>query len=622
MKAKVIKAEKEFAEPAKEFSLMPFWFMNDELKEEELVRQISDFEAHGIYGFVIHPRIGLPRDTGWMSDKMLGFMKLIVAEAHKREMHVVLYDDGMYPSGSSSGQVVTENPAFAERLLDKIDFSPGEAPCLQPDWNLVATIDRPCGKKLAVVDRPSGMTMRGIHYLSEDPTNMIEERPPIADILNPEAVKSFIRHVYNRYYRELGQYFGNTIFAIFTDEPHLSNGTSGILKEVNRILGYDFTPYLSDLWYDDHDDSARRRAEYKRAVSIRAEETYYRQLSDWCKSHGVALTGHPSGSMDIGMERLFQIPGQDLVWRYVTPGKTAIEGEHSTMAKCASSAMLHLGYRRNSNELYGAYGHELTFEEVKWLANWCFVRGQNLLYPHAFYYSVRGPRRDERPPDVGPNSAWWHCYRPYADACRRLSWLNTDSKHVCEIAILCDAQWLPDLSAKICFQSQRDFNYLELRDLNEAVIDSEGIHIAGMSYKAAILEENLFVGREYADEMRKIADAGRLIYHASPQPGKTLKKATVTTTDSEFLNALDALTKADLIIQPPSRDMRYRHVVKDGLHFYMLFNEGDNPATCALAVNQAGKWEWWDSSTGLIIAAAGQEALFKPGEIKILCLRG
>jgi hypothetical protein len=95
--------EKEFREPPKEFSVMPFWFWNDGLEEAEIIRQIADFETHGVYGFVIHPRIGLPKDTGWMSDKMISFMKLAVAEAERRGMYVVLYDDGMYPSGSSSG---------------------------------------------------------------------------------------------------------------------------------------------------------------------------------------------------------------------------------------------------------------------------------------------------------------------------------------------------------------------------------------------------------------------------------------------------------------------------------------------------------------------------------------
>ena len=101
-----------FLNPAREFSVMPFWFWNDDLTEAELIRQIMDMDAHGVYGFVIHPRVGLPRDIGWMSDRMLHFIRVAVEAAHKREMSVILYDEGMYPSGSSSGQVVAHNAAY------------------------------------------------------------------------------------------------------------------------------------------------------------------------------------------------------------------------------------------------------------------------------------------------------------------------------------------------------------------------------------------------------------------------------------------------------------------------------------------------------------------------------
>ncbi len=458
---------KQFCDPPRQFSVMPFWFWNDELTAQEIERQIADFEAHGVYGFVIHPRVGLPRDTGWLSEKMIRFMHLAIEQAKRRNMYVVLYDEGMYPSGSSSGQVVAANPSHAARGLFKIDLAEGEHLKLAENEHLIGIVERPGGSRLAVVDRPSGGVIRGLHYIGDGPR---EETPPAADILNPAAVHSFIHLVYDRYAKEFGTYFGTTVLGIFTDEPSMLGrggrglpGTSDILQQVNRILGYDFTPYLADLWYEDRPDSLRRRADFQRAVGLRLEETYYEPISQWCQTHHIPLTGHPAGSMDIGMERYFQIPGQDLVWRYVTPGKTALEGEHSTMAKCASSAMVHLGRSRNSNELYGAYGHELTFDEMTWLANWCFVRGQNLLYPHAFYYSVRGPRREERPPDVGPHASWWGRYRPYADACRRLCWINTASQQVCDIAILGDSQWLPDASAKVCYQHQRDFNYLELR---------------------------------------------------------------------------------------------------------------------------------------------------------------
>ena len=146
----------EFKNPPHEFSVMPFWFWNDDLKDDELLRQIADFEAHGVHGFVIHPRIGLPRDLGWLSPRMIRCMRVAIEEAARRGMFVVLYDEGMYPSGSSSGQVVARNPQHAARGLAKIDLALGAAPTLQPSWKLVATLTRPGGQRLAVVERPTG----------------------------------------------------------------------------------------------------------------------------------------------------------------------------------------------------------------------------------------------------------------------------------------------------------------------------------------------------------------------------------------------------------------------------------------------------------------------------------
>jgi len=146
-------------------------------------------------------------------------------------------------------------------------------------------------------------------------------------------------------------------------------GTNGVVSEVSRILGYDFTPHLPTLWFDKEPDAARYRADYNRALRVRLEETFYEPISRWCSEHGVALTGHPEKPDDIDNLRWFHIPGQDIVWRYIEPGKpSALEGAQSTQAKCAASAMAHLGRRRNLNEFCGAYGPDMTFEEMQWLA--------------------------------------------------------------------------------------------------------------------------------------------------------------------------------------------------------------------------------------------------------------
>ncbi len=575
-----------------------------------------------------------------MSDRMIHFMRVAIDHAIKRGMWVVLYDEGMYPSGSSCGQVVAENPAFRTRGLFAIDLDtakPGTKefgisigdngkPELVTDQHLVAIVKRKTnGHRLAVIDRamrPGRSVIRGLHFVEEDPPRrpdhkeVREDMQPAADILNPKAVECFIRLVYQRYYDEFGEHFGRGIRAIFTDEPSLLArnaergavpGTTGILEYVNSWLGYDFTPYLPALWHKDEPDADRYRRDYHRAVQGRLEETFYSPISKWCDAHGIALTGHPAEPDDIGHLRYFHIPGQDIVWRYIEPGKpSALEGPQSTQAKCASSAMVHLGRRRNSNEYCGAYGHNFTFEEMKWLTNWLLVRGCNMLYPHAFYYSVRGPRIDERPPDVGPNSPWWEKYKPYADSCRRLCWLNTDSKHVCSLAILGRNDYLPWRSAKVCFRHQRDFNYLEARHLwEDARVTKEGIYIAGMHYRALVIEDE--PPRRAKSALRILDDGGRLIRWREG------------ISDSEFVRQIDRLVPVDVRVSPMTPELRVRHVVKDGIDCYILFNEGQKYIDVRLHLSAKGQRFWLDAETGRRDATeTGRTVHLTRHEVKIL----
>lgn len=631
--------------PPAEFSLCPFWFWNDALSEQEIVRQIADFQAHGVQGFLIHPRAGLPPSIGWMSKAMLEFMRIAIEQAAKRGIWVVLYDEGMYPSGSSSGQVVEENPAFRTRGLFAVDLDEAEPggetqdirigangePELTGDQTLVAVVKRrENGHRIAVVDRairPGYSVIRGLHFLEDDPPRRAdhkevpEDAPPGADILNPQAVACFIRLVYQRYYDQFKEHFGKTVRAIFTDEPSILAkrpergavpGTRGILEHVNRFLGYDFTDYLAALWYKDEPDAERYRRDYSRALNARLEETFYAQIHQWCASHDVALTGHPAAADDIGHLRHFDIPGQDIVWRYIEPGKpTALEGAQSTQGKCASSAMIHLGRRRNLNEYCGAFGPNFTFDEMKWLTGWLIVRGCNMLVPHAFYYSVRGPRIDERPPDVGPNSPWWQQYRPFADASSRLCWLNTDSKHVCSLAILGLSDYLPWEAAKVCFQNQRDFNYLEARHLwEDARVQADGIHIAGMHYKALIVEFDPAPARA-KETLAALERAGRLIRWDKADG------------DTSLLAKIDGLAPADVRVLPTTPDLRLRHVVKEQVDYYIVFNEGQEHIEFRLRTSAEGRRFVLDPETGRQSPVEPDAAMqMQPHELKVLKIAG
>ncbi len=641
-KGNLQKIPTDWMNPPAEFSLCPFWFWNDELSEQEIIRQIEDFRAHGVYGFLIHPRAGLPTSIGWMSRNMIKFMRIAIEEAAKNGMWVILYDEGMYPSGSSSGQVVKENAAFRTRGLFAIDLDEAEPgtekynirigadgePELSPGQNLVAIIKRrQNGHRIAVIDRAirDGYSIiRGLHFLEDDPSRRAnhkevpENSPPAADILNPEAVACFIRLVYQRYYDEFKEHFGKTIHAIFTDEPSFLAkrsergavpGTTGIIEHVNQILGYDFTPYLPTLWYRDEPDAERYRRDYFSALQARLEETFYRQISKWCDSHGIALCGHPAAPDDIGHLRHFQIPGQDIVWRYIEPNKaSALEGSQSTQGKCASSAMIHLGRRRNLNEYCGAYGHNFTFGEMKWLTNWLISRGCNMLVPHAFYYSIRGPRIDERPPDVGPNSPWWNQYKPFADASRRLCWLNTDSKHVCSLAILGLNDFLRWQAAKVCFQNQLDFNYLEARHLwEDAQVRPDGIHIAGMHYKALIVEFD--PPSKAKESLQVLENAGRIIRWEKAKSEMLL------------LQKINSLIPKDISFSPAEPDLRVRHVVKNRIHYYIIFNEGQKYVAFRLTASNQGQRNLLDPQTGQHKAVDADMLLqMRPYGLKVLSI--
>lgn len=88
------------------------------------------------------------------------------------------------------------------------------------------------------------------------------------------------------------------------------------------------------------------------------------------------------------------------------------------------------------------------------------MRGVNLFIPHAFYYSIDGARKLERPPDVGPNSIWWAHYEKLAMYMRRLSFLMTDIQLHAPVAVLCRNRDLVPSSVRALYENQIGFRYL------------------------------------------------------------------------------------------------------------------------------------------------------------------
>lgn len=217
--------------PGNTFSPLPFWFWNDKLDRDELVRQIDDFHKKGIDGFVIHPRMGM--ETPYLSDEYFDLVEACLEAAERRRMMVVLYDEAMYPSGSAHGAVVAKDKRFAARALTvkKTEDTAADDEVLYRLWIkldekgqlLDVCLDMPRGDTSYIsydfILTYTGGTIRG---LLPDEDDGQPNAPAAADILNPYAVELFTQLTHDRYHERLSRFFGKTVIGFFTDEPSVT----------------------------------------------------------------------------------------------------------------------------------------------------------------------------------------------------------------------------------------------------------------------------------------------------------------------------------------------------------------------------------------------------------------
>ena len=623
-------AFERFLEPPLEFAPMPFWFWNDDLERAELIRQVRAFRKAQFGGFVIHARVGLSRRIGYLTEAYFRLVRRVVEEAARYGMKVILYDEGSYPSGSAQGAVVAENPEYASRaiglwqkevagpytgywrpntgraLLDRHvctvvarslgggRVDPDSLRVLEALPHDIFRIDVPEGrwKVMSVWTTPSGGHIRGV--FPEEESGSVTA-PPAGDILNPEAVACFLRLTHDRYHEELEEHFGTTIIAMFTDEPSVFGKsplrprdphpyTTGLSEWLEDRWHCDPRPWLPALWMDYGEGTEEFRERYARAIHDRMHEVFYTAQSRWCADHGIALTGHPARSNEMSALRYFQLPGQDMVWRYIEPDKpSALEGEHSVAAKAATSGARVRGARRILTEVCGAYGWRLTLEEVKWLYDWHLVRGNNLINPHAVFYSIRGRRAWESEPDLYLHNVWRDYFPLLNRYAQRVSALLCDGQQICDVGILANGSDLPWAAAAQLYRNQIDFLYLDGRAVAEATV-TDGVLRAGVqSYKVIVLQGDAELCERGRARLRTFEEGGG---HLIPfEPGMDLTAS------------LKGIVKRDLQLTPGHEDLRFIHYRREGLDTYYLVNEGNEEITGELALGVDGQIECWNPLT-------------------------
>lgn len=424
---------KNLENPSSEYRGHPFWSWNDKLEPEELRRQIREMKRVGLGGYFMHARGGLI--TEYLSDDWFECIKAGVDEGKKTGMCAWSYDENGWPSGFGGGIVTAMGDRYHVRELNcapydakKIDGK------LLGFWGVDEKKIRFLGDKLreAKAKLKDGETL---YYVSH------KKNPCYIDILNPKVVKAFIDCTYEAYKKQLGDDFGKAMPGFFTDEPQFSHRDipwSYILpSEFKKTHGYDLSDKLP-LLYLDKEGATKFRFDYWMVVSRLYTESFGKQIYDWCEKNGCKLTGHAMAEESL-MSQMSNTAGVMPFYQYEhIPGidKLMRQLGNPSAPKQVGSAAKQLGKKFVMTETFAGCGWDVSFEELKWIAEWQFICGVNFICQHLESYSIRGLRKRDWPPSMFYQSPWWDDYKKFNDYISRLGKLIADSEEEADVLLL------------------------------------------------------------------------------------------------------------------------------------------------------------------------------------------
>lgn len=347
---------------------------------EDFAKSLDSMAARGIRGLYVLPYTNsfaeyyagnFIEEYEYLSDGWMEMIKTFVEEAEKRGILLWLYDEAGWPSGSCNGFVVRDNPELRLYALDR---------------------------EKNKIDTPMAQ--------------------PYPDLCNKQASETFIRYTHERFSEYFGD-FGSHFRMTFTDEPIAgTNGwfdrvywTDGLEEKFRDAFGYDIMPYFELLFQDVPctEEARRVRADYHDLVSRLFVENYLTPIREFCHRNGALATGHMQGDDAAIVHakwgyhhllrclRAMDVPGVDVIWRQIFPGPQLPKVEpwaplcaNTFFPRYASSASHQTGAKLSLAELFGVYGMGMTFSQRRWVSNFLFVRGINILNPMTLEHSYEG----------------------------------------------------------------------------------------------------------------------------------------------------------------------------------------------------------------------------------------
>ncbi|HEY0829370.1 MAG TPA: glycosyl hydrolase [Bacilli bacterium] len=413
--------------PPKKYRAIPFWSWNDRLEPEELKRQIAEMDKAGLGGYFMHARGGL--ETPYLQEEWMKCIQACIDEGDARGMGSWCYDENGWPSGFADGIIPAMGVEYQQKWLV---FEHATQETCEMTERTVA-IYRKEGNSYRRISTPDSDSMMLHIYYAVDPYYI--------DILDAKVVRAFIESTYERYYKEFQEHFGQGLKGIFTDEPQYSRRKipwSYILEEAfQQGSGYGLLEVLPALYYETN-GYEKIRYDYWKTVTNLYVNSFGKQIGQWCEEHNCQLTGHVMGENSLSSQlgtvgdamafyEYMQLPGIDWLGRKI---------DNPIIPKQVSSVAHQLGKKQVISETFGCAGWNVSFEELKRIAEWQYVHGINLMCQHLESYSLRGLRKRDYPPSLYYQQPWWDEYRQFNDYFARLGMLLSEGTHIADILLI------------------------------------------------------------------------------------------------------------------------------------------------------------------------------------------
>lgn len=468
-----------FQKPTSEYRGAPFWAWNCKLEKDMLLKQIDKIKEMGMGGAHIHCRTGLA--TEYLGEEFMGIVKACNEKLKKEDMLCWLYDEDRWPSGFAGGLVTKEEKYRARFLI----FTPKEYEAndseainkYKSSWKIERSNNRTLLGKYEIVlkngylDYYKKLEEGEVEskdgdiwwaYLEVSGNNPWYNNQAYVNTLDKEAINKFIEITHEKYYKELGDEFGKSIPAIFTDEPQFTHKQSLTYAEEKRDIALPFTDDFDEtyksaygnslldclpelMWNLPNGDISIARYRYHDHLSERFTTAFSDNIGSWCQKHGIMLTGHMMAEPTLYSQtkalgeamrsyRSFQLPGIDMLcdWR-----------EYST-AKQAQSASNQYGRDGVISELYGVTNWDFDFRGHKLAGDWQAALGVTVRVHHLTWASMGGEAKRDYPACIGYQSPWYQEYPLIEDHFSRLNTAMTRGKAHVRIGVIhpIESYWL------------------------------------------------------------------------------------------------------------------------------------------------------------------------------------